>query len=300
MCGVSIQFPLRQICFICSACGEAALQMYGQSDPPMNLLMHYGTMMELTGKKNTQRLSSNLASIYGFDSTDIWVCDSPGGNIFHYDGVSWNKTGSFPYSGYSLTYLNNIWGAEPNEVYIAGAAYEQEKGTLATLLHYDGSRWKYISLPDKKMSFGSVRKSGGNSYLFLKAIQFLSTGDVYKIFEYNGSTLNEIFSGKEVANVREMNGRIYLLIGKKIYRYQNNQLVLWKDLSNTTYLGNLVGRSEKDFFGEASDGLAHYNGTDLQTIYPTNLSINEIFVMENDVFLICDFRIIIHGKLKNE
>jgi hypothetical protein len=110
--------------------------------------------------------------------------------------------------------------------------------------------------------------------------------------------LNEILSGNESAWAWEMNGRIYIIFGRKIYKHIKNQLVLWKDFSNTNYLGRIYGRSEKDFFGVASDGLAHYNGTDLITIYPTSFFIDDVFVMEKDIFMICENRIIVHGKLK--
>jgi len=268
----------------------------GSADESANALWHYDG---ITWEKTTQRLSSSLLSIYGFDSTDIWTCGSQGEYIFHYDGVSWTQIGFFTYPGYSLTYRSNIWGPEPNEIYSTGFAYDQEKGTRANLLKYDGTKWKYIDLPNKEMSFNWVRKSQESSLLYITALQFLSTGDVYKIFTYNGKSLNEIYSGKNLAYAYEMNGRIYLCIGKKIYKHQNNELVLWKDFSNTNYLGKVIGRSEKDFFGIASDGLTHYNGTDITTIYPTNLFINDVFVMEKDVFILCENRIIIHGKLKN-
>jgi hypothetical protein len=269
----------------------------GSADSYENALWHYDGM---SWKKTTQYLSSDLMSIYGFDSTEIWICNSYGCNFFQYDGLNWTRTGPLPYPGYSSTWLNNIWGPKTDEIYSAGFAYDQEKGTLATLLKYDGNGWKYMDLPDKEMSFTWVRKSRENSLLYITAIQFLSTGDVYTIFTYNGKALNEIYSGKDLAYAYEMNCRIYLCIGKKIYKHQKNQLVLWKDFSHTNFLGKVIGRTEKDFFSIASDGLAHYNGTDLITIYPTSFFINDVFVLEKDIFIICENRIIIHGKLKTD
>jgi hypothetical protein len=267
----------------------------GSADSYENALWHYdGNSWE----KSTQRLSPSLLSIYGFDSTDIWACGSQGEYVYHYDGMNWTQLGPFPYPGYSSNSRSNIWGAKPYEIYSAGYADDQDKGTLATLLKYNGSSWRYIKLPEKEMSFNWVRKSQENSLLYITAIQFLSTGDVYKIFTYNGRSLNEILSGNESAWAWEMNGRIYIIFGRKIYKHIKNQLVLWKDFSNTNYLGRIYGRSEKDFFGVASDGLAHYNGTDLITIYPTSFFIDDVFVMEKDIFMICENRIIVHGKLK--
>jgi len=274
----------------------ANLWAIGHADESLNSLWHYnGT----TWKRTSQQLGSNIQSIWGFDSTNVWICDSPGGNIFHFDGISWQNAGYYPYPGYNLSLLNNIWGAKPDEIYIAGAASDQEKGSLATLLYYDGSQWKYVSIPEKKMFFVWIRQSKEKNYLYITAIESTQSGDIYNIFIYDGDKLDEICSSQEGAYAYEMNGKIYICIGQKIYKHQNNQLVLWKDFSQTNFLGMLCGRNEKDFFGVASDGLTHYNGTDLKTIYPTNLFINNIFVMEKDVYMICEYRIIIHGKLKD-
>lgn len=114
----------------------------------------------------------------------------------------------------------------------------------------------------------------------------------------DGANLKEIYSGQERTSVNEMAGRIYLCIGKKIYKYQNNQLTVWKDFSGTKHLGLIWGRSEKDFFTVGVDGLIHYNGTDLITIYPTDMFINAAFIFDSDVFILCNNRVIVHGKLQ--
>ena len=269
----------------------------GSADSYENALWHYDGN---SWKKTTQPLSPSLQSINGFDSTNIWTCASRGGSIFYYDGTSWAQTGNLPYPDYSITYFNNIWGVNPDEIYIAGAAYDQGKGTQATILKYNGKSWNYMDLPDKEMSFTWVRKSRENSLLYITAIQFLSTGDVYTIFTYNGKALNELYSDNESAYAYVINSSIYINISKKIYKHKKNKLELWKDFSNTNYLGRIYGRTEKDFFSIASDGLAHYNGTDLITIYPTSFFINDVFVLEKDIFIICENRIIIHGKLKTD
>lgn len=285
--------------YLISLWGNSATNLWavGPADESIYSLWHYdGRIWE----KTTQRLSSNLQSIFGFDSSDIWMCDSPGGNIFHFNGTSWDKFGFFPYPEYSLTYLNNIWGPAPNEIYVACSAYDQTKGSKAILMRYNGIKWEFVNLPEKKMSFVYIRKSDENNCLYITAIEFLPNGDTYVIFKYDGNILDEIYSSKEVAYACEIKGKIYIYNGQKIYKHQNNQLVLWKDFSRTNYVGGIYGRSEIDFFGVASDGLAHYNGTDLKTICPTDLFINGLFVMEKDIFMICEYRIIIHGKLKEE
>jgi hypothetical protein len=66
----------------------------------------------------------------------------------------------------------------------------------------------------------------------------------------------------------------------------------------------MFGRSEKDFFGEQKGGgIMHYNGTDLELVYPMTMEIWCGFIFEKDVFFECQnasqgLYIVIHGKLR--
>jgi hypothetical protein len=271
----------------------------GPSDESINSLWHYDGK---TWEKTTQRLSSNLQSIFGFDSSHIWACDSPGGNIFHYNGVSWKKAGFFPYPDYSLTYLNDIWGPDPNEIYMAGAAYDQGKGTKAILMDNDRSDWKYVDIPDQEWSFMAVRKSVKNNLLYLTAVDFNKSEDRYKIFTYDGKNLEEIYSGGEVVSVNEMNEEIYLCIGQTIYKHNDKTLEVWKDFSGSDHAGTIYGRNEKDVFTKGKNGITHFDGIDLVTLYETNMTIFDVLVFEKDIFILClgNGPVIIHGKLKDK
>jgi hypothetical protein len=272
----------------------------GHADASLNSLWNYNGNSWV---KSGESLTSNLQSIFGFNASNIWICDSPGGNIFHFDGTGWKNNGYFPYPEYSLTYFNNIWGPEPNEIYIAGSAYDEIKGSQAILLKYDGTKWEYINLPKKNVSLLRVRKSLDNKNLYFTAVEFSPTGDVYKLIKYDENVFDEIYSGAEVASVNEMNGKIYLAIGQKIFKHENNSPILWKDFTNTQYAGALYGRSEKDFFSLGKNGqLMHYNGTDLQVLYETNLTIFDVAVFEEDIFILClgNSPVVIHGMLKRE
>ena len=68
-------------------------------------------------------------------------------------------------------------------------------------------------------------------------------------------------------------GHIYFIMERKIFKYRKEQFELWKDLSNTTFITGMSGRSEDDFFSNSIDGIGHYNGKDFQTIFKTDADI---------------------------
>ncbi len=107
-----------------------------------------------------------------------------------------------------------------------------------------------------------------------------------------------------------MNSEIYITMNRKIYKYSNNQLALWKDLSSYFFRYGVYGRNEKDFFGFADEGISyskdmvgHYNGTDFKILLETNLHFtgwgayidNNIFITAFDD--LSNSSVIIHGKL---
>ena len=236
-------------------------------------------------------------SVYGFAKNDVYACDGPGWGVYHYDGQQW--TNVYKYSNSSaLLSLNNVWGDSPNDIYAVGKI--DTGGTYrSAILHFSGNTWDFLNVQNLRVQLLNIRQGVNESdFYYLSAIQVEISGDTNKIFQLSGNNLVELYSGKEIATVNEMAGRIYHCIGKKIYKYQNDQLIVWKDFSGTTHLGRVWGRSEKDFFTVASDGLAHYNGSDLITIYPTSMFINEAFIFVSDIFVLCNNRIIVHGTLK--
>ncbi len=245
-------------------------------------------------------VSGNLSGIYGFRSDDVWACDN-GGNIFHYNGSGWSKINNFQVLGFTGVTFNDIWGESSTKIFAVGSASTEDtyiaKGII---LEYDGNAGSFVELPDLPITFGWIRK-GENENYFLSSLKVGGgvVPDTNKIFLYNSTGLKELWSGTGVSTVNDMNNEIYIAIGKQIYKYKNNKLQIWKDFSSTTYIGRLWGRSESDFFGVASNGLAHYNGTDLVTLYPTDLFINEVLVFEKEIVISAENNIVIHGKLKD-
>jgi len=242
------------------------------------------------------------SSIYGFGRQNIWM-GNENSTIWHYNGSTWNLHTTLSKSGFDKIVFNDIWGEEPQNIYAVGAA-DQFSGTEYTgiIAHYNGSTWKLLDLASLRVSFIQIRKQVSSGLYFLLGVNFESSGIENKLFVFNGQVLTEILPDYKVDLINEINGEVYFVIGKKIYKYNNNQLAIWKDFSGTNFVGFLWGRNEKDFYCKNYDGVGHYNGTDLQTLFTTDLSINGGCVLENNVFLITEdinnnLEIIIRGKI---
>ena len=294
----TLTVPNNDLFYLFSLWGSSPTDIWavGSGSTALVTLWHYdGT----SWSRNTSSLSSNLMSVYGFAQNDVYACDAPGNGVYHFNGSQWSNAYTYTNPG---TYLlsTNIWGDANNNIYVAGAIDTiGEGGYKGAILHYNGNSWNILSIPDYRVGFIWIRRGilESNKY-YLTAVRNESTGDTNKIFELDGSSLQEIYSGQEVATVNEMAGHIYHCIGKKIFKYQNDSLTIWKDFSGTVHGGRIWGRSEIDFFTVGSNGLTHYNGTDLIMLYPTSMFINEVFVLPKDVFMICNNKIIVHGTLK--
>jgi len=267
----------------------------GTGDTPYNIWNN------VNGKWQPYRTKvyGDYYGIYGFSKTDIWIA---GNNLMqHYNGSSWSSVNDILFPNTYSTFYSDMWGNNSGNIYAVGGCTDNEGNNFGIINHFNGTEWEFIDIPEERVIFSQVKQDiNGTNYIYLAGTKFETTGDTEKIYMYNGKELIQLYSGTAITTVNQINGKVYLCIGNKIYKPKNNGLEIWKDFNGTKYLGRVWGRSEKDFFGVASDGLAHYNGTDLVTIYPTSSSIVDGYIFEKEIFIICDFRIIIHGKLKSE
>ncbi|MDP4115786.1 MAG: hypothetical protein Q8903_06605, partial [Bacteroidota bacterium] len=74
---------------------------------------------------------------------------------------------------------------------------------------------------------------------------------------------------------------------------------------NIKNISHFTGRNEKDLFYHANDGIGHYDGSDLKTIFKLdyNVGFSDAVIFEKDVYFVCpnldkNIFIIVHGKLQ--
>jgi hypothetical protein len=295
--------PINEICGI-----------WGSSENNVWCIAHAGemskTLWHYDGSKwvNIHITRFEPTSIFGFNSNEIWT-GTNNQEFWKFDGSSWIKISEHTIGDDYCFVITKIFGDSPNNIYGIGTALPYKgSNNKPILMHFNGSKWDFVNTPNITANFQDIVKNpqSKNEYLIEAITVNTENGDSVKLFTFDGNHFNQIYAGlgdyNGCCNITVMQGFAYIEIGKKIYRYQNNNLVLVADLSNTNYIARIWGRSEKDFFCITNDGIGHYNGTDLTTIYK-GYEPRNAFVFENEVFFYTyDYNIynniILKGTLK--
>lgn len=229
------------------------------------------------------------ASIFGFAPDNIWLGGHQG-EIWNYNGSSWNShTVLVATQGTTITW-ENIWGINPNDVYAVGAYedhnYLNNNGVIA---HYDGNSWGLIDTQINN-SLTKIYRDDVAGYI-VEGMRF-GLIDTSKVFLFSQNKLSEIYSNMATSSygayIGLIDDRVLISLGKEIYTYSNNKFNLFYSVNNESFGGGIIGRSLKDIFLGMRDGIAHYNGNDVQYLfYADNLKafVTAWEIYTNEVFL---------------
>ena len=112
--------------------------------------------------------------------------------------------------------------------------------------------------------------------------------------------------GKQ-ADISLIDNKVYFILGNKIATRENDQFKTLVNVDNPNFYQRIWGRNSKDIFLLMTDGLAHYNGSDLKYLFYFNKTpqtqIYGAALFENEVFFTVyeastDLKYIYHGTLK--
>jgi hypothetical protein len=249
-------------------------------------------------------------ALFGFSQSNVWMGGGDG-RIWHYDGVKWSENYRYIIEGTNYVYISDIWGPKPDDLYACGVIDYLVNGVdnwRGFVLHYDGSSWKEVVRANFNSQFISIRKEQNEIYIF--AFRTSTTvSDTVAFYKLNGNELKEIYSdpNKYMGSIRVLNSKIYFSIDEDIYRYVNGNFIKQFSFTHQNFGYQFYGRNVKDIFVRMRDGLAHYNGIDLQYLYnfPLNMVsiMNEPAIFEKEVFFaLWEARyarnMVLHGKLK--
>ncbi len=261
--------------------------------------------------KPLEYLAAGPKTIHGFSNSNIWI-GGESGKLLNYDGRKWNLKYTYkPKKQFVLSNITDMYGNSPSEIYAVGVTfYNQQTIQRGFVLKYNGSSWNEIYEADYNSQFISVRKDKDRVMIFGIKAGF-GEADTLAFWQWKMNNLKEIYSnsGKNIifANISQIGDNYYYIIGRDINKYVDEKFSKMMTINEPNFGYAVYGRSEKDFFVNMVDGLAHYNGTNIEYLFKFNNSftylINYPFITETEVFFIMyegakGLNMILHGKLK--
>jgi len=267
------------------------------------------TIWHYDGKQwKTDGISRRISPecVYGFASNDVWIAGA-NGRIWHYDGNDWTQNHQHTINGFIGLSFYDLYGTSNQDLYAVGTVWFDNETRRGIILHYDGNNWKQEYLADFNSYFYKVRESY-DKRVFIHSIKQdvkYNSSDTTVFYEFDGKNLKQIYSdeNKSIKGgwMNIINGNIVFSLDDGIYKYINNTFQPIIKYNRRTP-GAIFGRNEKDIFLGTSEGIAQYNGTDIQLLVRTEGWINDGQVFEKDVvFLDSELgkvSLIYHGKLK--
>lgn len=249
-------------------------------------------------------------SVYGFSSENVWFCDQMG-KIWHFNGNNLYEHSALLVDDSIRPNFQRIWGDAPDNIFATGAYLDENHlFNNGVLSRYDGSTWKVIQTKPIRSLLSHTRSGKSVNVYYISGIRFNNyTYDSSYIYKFNGCDLELFYSGTtssdDLADVRKIGDYVSLIIGKNIYLNKGRGFDHLLKVNDENFLNGVYGRNEMDVFLPMLDGIAHYNGTDIQYLYRfsnTKIRIAGAVIFEKDVFFLTnDFNsgvnLIFKGKL---
>lgn len=252
-------------------------------------------------------------AIYGFSYDDVYV-GSESGKIWRYNGSTWTRFAELTKNGHTNLHFENIWGESPDDFYAVGA-YPDEHTVFnkSVIAHFNNNSWTMLNTGNLIGNVVHLYKNALDNkiYLRLTKIGDATSLDSTIIYELNdGKYYNlygNIWTKGLMADISFINNEVYFILGNEIARRINNHFNTILNVNDQDFNQRIWGRNSKDIFLLMTDGLAHYNGSDIAYLFYFNQTLGtEIYgagLFEKDVFFLVyepttHLNLIYHGTLK--
>ena len=253
--------------------------------------------------------------IFGFGKNDIWV--GYGSQIYHYEGNEWVLSFSYPeaQNGFSSVIIKDLWGTSSNNIYALAYAFIEGSNynTRSIVLHYDGSKWEELFKNNSPIQYLAMREYKKDLYIYGVTTRFhIDDKDSLLVYKYSDKKLTQLYCGLEKLyysyDLELINDELYLMIGRRLIKLEGGEFQDVLYFNQPNYGFYVCGRHEKDMFIYLEDGIAHYNGTDIENIYDfgkRTFMLRAPVILEKDIFILgAEYtgtkNFIIHGRLKDE
>jgi hypothetical protein len=210
-------------------------------------------------------------AIYGFSSTDIFLGDE-NGKIWKYDGNHWNLFAELIKEGHSNIVFSNIWGENINSLYATGAYPEENGGyNMSVIAHFYNGNWNMLNTNELYGIVTRMYKNFPDNKIYLQVIGGRNLTDSTHIYEYVNSEYQKLYGNIWTkglqADISLINSEVYFIIGNEIAKRKNNQFQTMLIVDNPNFYQRIWGRNSRDIFLLMIDGLAHFNGSDIEYLF---------------------------------
>ncbi len=254
-------------------------------------------------------------TLYGFSADNVWMGGGGGwlehgAGIWHYDGAKWSQNYVYDVKGSYAIEVDDIWGIYQYDIYASGTiGYYDGKTNVfrGFVLHYNGKGWQEVVRAQFDSQFLTIRAERNKLYIFSVGMVNGRVG-MYEFYEIKNHQLLKIYSGPPTLGISlySIAGNVYFVMGHDVCRYIDGSFVKQFSIDFENFGNQICGRNENDQFIRMTDGIAHYNGVDIEYLFSfprLSISIKKNAVLfEKEVFFGATSNdrknLIVHGNLK--
>lgn len=142
---------------------------------------------------------------------------------------------------------------------------------MSVIAHYYNGNWNMLNT---KVLYGIVTrlyKNFPDNKIYLQVIGGQNLTDSTKIYEYIDGNYQKLYGNIWTkglqADISLINSEVYFILGNEIAKRKNNQFQTILIVDNPNFYQRIWGRGSKDIFLLMTDGLAHFNGSDMQYLF---------------------------------
>jgi len=251
----------------------------------------------------------NLFAIYGFSSNDVYV-GGDNGSIWRFDGSSWKQFAQLTKNAHNGITFSRIWGESSNSFYATGAYPDEYGYNNSVIAQYTDRKWEMLNSNELYGLVTHLYKNFDNR-IYLVVIGGREFTDSTHIYEYSQGKYYKLYSNIWTqglqADITLIGREVYFVLGNQIAVRRSSKFQIILNVNSPNFYQRIWGRNSKDIFLLMTDGLAHYNGDNIEYLFYFNkVPGTQIFgaaLFEKDVFFLVSeptLNLIYHGKLYKE
>lgn len=245
--------------------------------------------------------------IFSATADKVWSCGYRG-KIWCFEGGVWKEEYGHVIDGVTEIFFQDILTISANDIYAVGQ-YWDKQGYWGIILHYNGTSWTQINIPQIRTALIKISQSSNGRFYLLGVSNEQFTESTYQLYEFDRYTVTKLMSGTQAndqqGGILKLGNKVDFIIGFDLYGYDKGNFLKIGRLSDAPEFLNVgFGRNTKDIFLGMRDGIAHYNGEDTKYLIKTNNNvwIRNGIIFEKEVFFVGSElngnNLIFHGKVK--